>query len=266
MDTPPIGLDIEDLQQETKSGIRTAADLGFRCLEIPAGQGDVSPDALSSSGRRHLARLVDGFGLKIVAITAEFPELRLTDPVGVHQRVEKTIQVLDLARDLGVSAVVAATGALTHPDTGDPSPVAIEGLAHIAEHADARSIRFCIRASQDDEDRLSRILQAVACPSLKLCLDPAALVMAGANPMAVLQRFANQIELVHARDGTVGRSDSAGAETDFGRGDVDWMGMLVVLSGVEYQGPYIVRRHVARSPASDLDRGRAALLDYINRR
>jgi len=76
---PRIGVDIQDLRAPTKDALRLAADLGFQAIEAPTAEGDTVPQNLSSSGRRHLRRIVDGLGLDFAALTADFPGLRFTD-------------------------------------------------------------------------------------------------------------------------------------------------------------------------------------------
>jgi sugar phosphate isomerase/epimerase len=137
-----IGVDLDDLRLPTKEAVRAAAHLQFEAVEVPAAAGDATPEGLSSSGRRHFQRFVDGFGLRLASLSADFPGLRLTDPQTAEQRIERTCLAIDLARDLRVPVVTASVGGLTHPESGEPSSVAIESLHRIGERADARGVRF----------------------------------------------------------------------------------------------------------------------------
>src|SRR3990172_9546710 len=119
-----IGLDVDDLHLPIKEAFREAAALKFNLVEIPAVMGETAPRNLSSSGRRHLARYVDGLGLGVAALAADMPTLRLTDPNSVDERVARTCEIIDLAKDLKVRIVTASAGALTHPESGGPSPLA----------------------------------------------------------------------------------------------------------------------------------------------
>ncbi len=256
-----IGVNVDDLRLGTKRGLQKASDLGFRTVELATVHGDLAPAALSTSARRHLLRYVDGCGLRLVALVADMPGLRLTDPQTVGERVDSTCRVVELAADLQVPTVTASVGALTHPETGDPSPTATEALARIGEYADTRGVVYAIRPTSDTGDRLGGVLAAVGCPSLGVCLDPAALVMAGANPMAEVERLVRQIRFFHARDATAGYADRPGRETRLGEGDVDLTGVVALLDAIDYRGPYVLRRHDAADLAADLQAGR----DYLVR-
>jgi sugar phosphate isomerase/epimerase len=215
---------------------------------------------------------VEGFGLRLASLSADFPGLRLTDPRTAEQRVERTCQAIDLARDLHVPIVTAIVGALTHPETGEPSTVALESLRRIGECADSHGVHFAIRPSYDGGDRVARVLSTLGCSSIRVCLDPAAMVMTGANPLASIDSYIEQIDLVHARDGTAGLPERAdggtrlGHETPFGEGDVDLVGLFDALRAAEYRSGYVVRRADSANPARELSLARDALARYLSSR
>ncbi|MGD2110240.1 MAG: sugar phosphate isomerase/epimerase family protein [Phycisphaerae bacterium] len=259
MSRPELGINVQDLQLPTKTALEKAAELDFRAIELPTVAGQLAPSNLSKSGRRHLSHLVSSLGLRLAALVADAPQLRLTDPQTVDQRVELTASVLGLASDLKVPTVTAAVGALTHPETKTPSPLAVEALKTIGEAADARGVFFCLRPSYDSGDRIVRVLDELRCPSLGVCVDPAEQVMHGANPFDSIDRFVEQVRLIHVRDGTAGLSDRTGHETRLGEGDVDLVGLLAILDAADYQGPHIIRRTDSQNPARDLSDARETL-------
>src|SRR5262245_53527584 len=128
MERARLGVDLQDLRRDAKSALRLAAEMEFRGVELPAAHGETTPQELSPSGRRHLQRMAADLGLSFSALTADFPGLRLSDARSIDERVERTCAILDLAADLGVPVVTAGVGALTHPQTGEPSDVAVEAL------------------------------------------------------------------------------------------------------------------------------------------
>lgn len=263
MERPEIGVDVGDFRLAPKDALRQAADLNFRAIELPTVNGDLAPRNLSSSGRRHLARLVGGLGLRLVAVRCDIAGTRLTDPRTVDERIARTCEVIELAKDLGVDVVTASTGALTHPETGDPSSHAIDALRRIGEFAEVRGVSYAIRPTRDGGDRLVSVLDELACPAISVCLDPAELLMNGANPLSGIERYIEQVRLMHARDGTAGRADGAGRETPLGEGDVDMIGVLAVLSAAEYPGPYILRRVDSQNPVVDIERARGILAGWL---
>lgn len=254
-----IGVDIDDLNLPPKDALRQASDLGFLSVELSTSSQELEPTNLSTSGRRHLLKYTDGLGLRMRAITADLPRLRLTDPGTVDERVERTRRIFDLARDVNVGVVTASSGALTHPETGEPSPLAIQALTQIGEYADACGIVYALRPSRDGVDRVDGVLKKIACPSIRIGLDPAGMVMAGANPLSLIQQFPEDIALLHVRDGVAGLPDRPGSETRFGEGEVDFVSLMALLSAVEFNGPCILRRTDSTNPAADLTLARDAL-------
>ncbi|MEK6798460.1 MAG: sugar phosphate isomerase/epimerase [Planctomycetota bacterium] len=247
-----IGVDVEDFRLPVKDGLRMAAELSFGSVELAAVSGELAPSNLSSSARRHVARLVAGLGLRLSALRADIPGTRLTDPKTVQERVERTWEIIELAADLGVRVVTSAVGAMTHPDSGEPSAPACEALRRIGEVADARGVSFAIRPSYDDGERIARVLEELGCPAIGVGLDPAAMVMAGTNPLKFIERYAADVLLLHARDATAGFPDRPGHETRLGEGDVDLVGLLAVLEAAEYAGPYVIRRSETPTPVQDI--------------
>jgi sugar phosphate isomerase/epimerase len=132
-------------------------------------------------------------------------------------------------------------------------------LSHIGEYADSRGVVYCIRPSLDSGARLAGVLDAVHCPALRVCLDPAAMVMQGVNPLASVEQWIEHTVMLHARDGTAGLDEHAGHETLLGQGDVDLIGVLAVLDTADVPGPYILRRTDATSPIADLADARDTL-------
>ncbi|MGB2987969.1 MAG: sugar phosphate isomerase/epimerase family protein [Phycisphaerae bacterium] len=259
MNRHTIGVDVDDFRLPTKDALRKAAELSLHAVELATVAGDVMPSSLSSSGRRHLSRYVDGLGLRMAVLVADLPGLRLTDSRTVDERVERTCEILELAADLRVPVVTAAAGALTHPETGEPSPTGLAALERIGEWADVRGVVYALRPSYDTSERLVDVLDKLRCPSIRVCLDPAAMVMTGANPMSVIERFPDQIALMHARDAAAGLAERAGRETRLGEGEVDLIGILAALSAAEYTGPYILRRTDSQNPTADIENARDVL-------
>lgn len=255
-----IGVNLDDLRLEARKAIERAESIGFTGVEFGAATGEFDAQQLSISARRHIGKFIESRGMRILALTADPPGLRWTDSHAVSERFERTARVIDLARDLRVSVVSTAASSLTHPETGEPSPVALEALARIGELADARSVAFAVRVSSEKVESVNRVLNALRCPALRVGLDPAALIMSGNNPMAYVERYVRELPLVYVRDGVVGGSDRPGQEVSFGEGDVDWNGILAVLEAAEWNGALIARCQASTNPTQALSHTRAAFL------
>jgi sugar phosphate isomerase/epimerase len=256
-------LDIGDLRMPAKEAIRAAAELALTAIEIPSVEGELAPENLSSTGRRHLSRLVRGFGLSIAALRADLPGAHFTDPAGAELRIDRTRDILRLAADLGVSTVTAGVGALTHPTSGEASEAAMQALAQIGEYADSCGVSFSIRPGEDSVEALAEIMDRLRCPAIKFALDPAAMVMAGRNPLSLVARFHDRLSLLHARDGTAGGAGGTGSETRFGEGDVEWAGLFAGLGAAGFCGACILRRTDSQTPVEDIAIARDAIGRYV---
>lgn len=263
MTQPIIGVDVDDLRLSLKDGIRTAAEQQFGAVEVSATSTEVDPRHLSVSGRRHFSRYITGHGLQLASLTADFPQLRITDPRTVQERIERTRAIFDLARDVDSPVVTTSVGALTHPELGEPSPLAIEALSQLAEYAESRRIVLAIRPSHDSAERMQAVFKAIGSRALRIGLDPAASVMAGANPLSLLMRFPDQLALIHLRDGTAGAVDRGGRETQLGEGDVDMRAILEVLRETDFSGAHIIRRMDSANPLQDCLRARDLAASWL---
>ncbi len=263
MQDAPIGVNVDDFRLTLKKALRHAAALEMRVVEFATVAGELSPSSLSGSGRRHLARLVDGLGMRVTSLVADIPGLRLTDPHTVDEKVARTCQVIELAADMNVPTVTASLGAVTHPDTGEHSPHAIEALRRIGEFADSRGTLYAVSPSHDSGERLVGLFDELACDAIRIGFDPAVMVMTGANPLAAIERFVEKVVGVQARDGSAGGSRSAGREMPMGEGDVDWTSVLATLKTADFQGPYILRRTESVTPIEDIIRARDVLADMV---
>ena len=258
MATPNIGVNGYDFRTDPRSGLQKAARMGLRTVELRTLEGDVDPANLSASGRRHLGRIVRDLGLRLVALDADFGTGGLAHPGRVDACVHKSIEVLTLARELGVPVVVGSVGRLD--DSEDPRAEPVFGaLKAIGEQADTIGCVYAVNTTFASPRALRGLLDELDCPAIRICTDPGALVMAGYDPVAATELLADRVALSHARDGLVGGSERAGREVPLGHGHVNWLQYLATLSAADYAGPQILRRTDSQRPADDLAEAREVL-------
>jgi len=259
MQRPSIGVDIDDFRMDTKAALQKAAELNLRAVEVATVEGALAPTNLSATGRRHFARYATGLGLELTSLVADLRRLHFIDPAAIDERVARTCAIIEMARDMGVPYVTASVDRATNAEDATPNEAAMQALRHIGEFADSRGVVYCIRPKLDSGARLDAVLKALACPAVRVCLDPAAMVMQGVNPLASVEQWIDQTVMLHARDGTAGLDEHAGHETPLGDGDVDLVGTLAVLDAADIRGPYILRRTDSVDPVHDLTAGRDTL-------
>jgi len=238
--------------------------MGFRAVEIGAVRGDLAPAQLSASGRQEVGRLLRHLGMDAGALTADMGGPGLADPAAVDDRVHQIRMILELAADVRLPMVATETGPLLEPHTGAVSPVAAGALAYLAEHADRVGTVLAVQAGADPPEHLDRALRQIACPSLRVCLDPALLAQSGHDPVSAVGSLAESIALAHLGDATMGGPDRPGREVPLGRGNLDLPGYLAELAAAAYAGPIILRRREAQRPFEELAAARETLRPLIH--
>ena len=257
-----LGVGVHDFRMGTKAALSRAAGMGFNAVELGTAAGDTSPDQLSQSGRGHLQRLVRGLGMEFSALDATLPGGGFGDRKQVDERIARTKAALDLARDVSVPIVIVGIGATVDVSERES---AMDALREVGDHADRIGRTLAVQTHGQSPESLESLLQEVQCPAVRVCMDPAALLMMGHDPIEGITRLADRVCLSHARDATLGGSDCAGHETPLGEGQVDLYAYLAALDGAGYGGPQIIRRTSAEHPLEDIRRALAILDSHLCR-
>ncbi len=255
---PRLAVCLDDFGAPPKEALRAASELGFRCVQIGAMHGPISPGQLDESGRRHLRRFAEGLGLQIIALRVDFGGLRFLDASRTDYCIDHTRRVLELARELNVPMVSAPLGKFRSADLEEYELVK-SAVRAVADHADLLDCFFAVETAVDTPDALQQLLHDVSCPHLKVAYDPAELLMGGIDPLAPIETYADDIALAFARDAERGTSARPGRETNLGAGHLSLPAYLAQLDAAGYRGPLIVRRADTTRPLADL----AACKQYL---
>ena len=268
-DRSQLGVHLDDFRAAPREALRLASTMGFGAVHIGVVDGPLAPRELSESGRRHLKRLATGLGLEIVALRADLGGARLLDTAAVDGHLHRIRDILQLARDMDVPLVTAPLGKF-HPDDEREYSLVLQAVAHIAECADTLDRSFAIetagargagwtgcaggttRCAGASPGALPKLLQQLSCPHLKICYDPAELLLDGFDPLESVGHLAGDIALAMARDAERGTPNRAGRETNLGNGHLDLQAYLAHLDAAGYHGPWVVRRSNSADPRRDL--------------
>ncbi len=259
-----IGAATDDFSLPVKAGLDCLARLGFGSVELGTSSPDVNPRALSRSGRRHLARHVGNLGLSLAALSGEPGGSGQIEPASLEARADHTRAVLEMAADLGAGIVTTGLGRLIHPSSGQPEDRVVEVLKYLGEQADRVGVLFAARVGDDDPVELATLLERMNCPSLRVCIDPAAVLGGGGDVTWAVGVLCNHLALAHARDATLSSPSGGMMETRLGRGDVDFISYLASMAAAGYTGPHIIRRTDTRNPVADLAESKAYLESMLN--
>jgi sugar phosphate isomerase/epimerase len=236
-----IGVRVDDLRLDVKRGLRCAADMRFAAVEMSADREEISPDTLSESGRRHLARLVAGTGMEFASLAFEGQGGGLSDPAQVDALVTRGCRTLRLAADLGVPIVSQNIGELIGLPDEEKARVT-DALRALADEAEKVGGVLAVRSRVCAPAMLAEMIHTIDCAAIKVSVDPGMMLMAGMDPIEALNTHGDQVILAYVRDAHRGTPQYAGQETALGQGRLDLDRYLAGLVACGYQGAPILRR------------------------
>ncbi len=244
------GVVLDSFGQPVKEAMQSAAQLGFRKVELPAVTGPVEPGELSRTGRRHLLHFVQGLGLELAALGGDFGGNRLMDPARLEQRLDKTRALMEMAAELRVPMLTTHLGRVD--ERALQKGTLAEVLRHIAGLSDRTGTLVAFETGGADPVALADLLRQVDSPTLGTCYDPASLVMDGYDALAGIEPLASSIFIARARDATAGTPGRSGREVPLGSGQVDLEEYLANLDQAGYRNVTFIRRTDSDRPLSEL--------------
>jgi sugar phosphate isomerase/epimerase len=256
-----VGIRVDDYRLDVRAGVQRAREQAFTAVEFGADHGEITPETLSESGRRHVARIVASEGLKFAALAHEGGGM-LADPAQVDRAVHRTGQILRLAKEVGAPIVSHEVGDLL--DLSDTErPQVLDALRELGEQAARYGTIYAVRSRLCKPDELANLIRTLNSPLVKIGVDPAGLLMAGYDPVEAVARFGDNIVLAYVRDATRGTPQAAGEETPLGRGRLDLASYLATLNAGGYHGAPILRRARALEPSTEIAADRSILLQNL---
>lgn len=254
---PDIGVVLDSLGRPVKESLQSAARLGLRHIEMPAVSGEISPDALSKTGRRHLQRYVAGLGLQLSALGADLGGPRFSDSHNLEHHLDCTRRIIELAADLHVPVLT------THLGRFDANSIQRgklkDVMRELADMADRTGTFVALETGGTDPAEMGSLLKQVNCEWLGVCYDPASLLIDGYDPIASVEPTAGHILIARARDAVSGNERRPGHETPLGFGEVDWARYLAFLEQSGYNNAAFLRRTDSDHPLQDIADAKARL-------
>jgi len=222
--------------------VKAVKDAGYDGIELnaetlPWAQAHITPTTPKHE-REQVRRAIAAAKLKVSAIGAHVPMLH----PGAAQRREAVDYVkgcCDLAVEMGSDYVHILSGPLA-PETARETGWRwfADAVQDLVEYASARKIEVGIEAiaghlfhcAQD----YARLISDLPGVPFKVNFDPSQIIVQGANPFDIVDRFADRIAHVHMKDGS-------GLFPDFafpplGEGDINFRALVGRLQGAGYDG------------------------------
>ncbi len=238
--------------------LRSLAAAGIGLVELTAAPPHVDGCTMPQERRRHLRRLVDELGLRVLTLNPTYLDLNLVS-LNTAFRAESARQLetaLRLCHDLEVAMLVLFSGR-RHPLAPAPrslvEPLLLSQLAHLCDVAEQLGVTIGLENGPtlvlDRAGEVVEVCRTLDRPGLRAVYDVANAQMVE-DPAAGVADVSEYLGLVHLSDTTTAKW----AHAPVGRGQVPFGAVARALDDVGYSGPTIME-------IVDLDRPLEALVE-----
>jgi sugar phosphate isomerase/epimerase len=170
------------------------------------------------------------------------------------QRKKITADVAKLAKQMGVSAILAHVGFVPpHADAGYKP--AVERVREVARMFAPHGVALHMETGQEPAAELLHFMQDLNEPNVFINFDPANMILYGAGePISALKLLGRHVKHIHAKDATASSKPGVewGAEVPFGTGQVDVAQFLRTLKEIGYTGPLAIEREAGDNRLGDI--------------
>ncbi|MCD6321887.1 MAG: sugar phosphate isomerase/epimerase [Clostridiales bacterium] len=262
-----IGIIVDSFRLPVREGIKKAAQLGAKGIQIYATRGEMAPSALSTRQRFELLDYIKSNGLVVSALCGDPGGGGFSHPDNNPARIELSKRIIDLAVDLDTKVVTTHVGVIPYDKNHDRYKIIYDACAELGEYADNAGISFAIETGPEPSTVLRAFIEDLPCTGIKVNFDPANLAMViGEKAEVAVANLAPYIIHTHAKDGRMIEKCNpedlyvyhtkswAGAflETPLGEGDVNFPAYLKVLAESGFDGFLTIEREVGDNPVADI--------------
>jgi sugar phosphate isomerase/epimerase len=250
---PKIGIYLESLGLPLRRALVEVSRLGVTGVQVDA-VGDLSPRALSQTGRREFRHLLRSYDLELTALGC--PLRRGLDVAENQQpRLEHVRNVMILSSDLGPRVVIVEAGKIPDNDDLTRTSLLSESLRNLGAHGDRTGTTLALETGLESGETLSAFLARFDSGSLGVNFDPANLLLHGFDPYASLRALNKRVVHAHARDARQSGASRTAQEVPLGHGDLDWLMLIAVLAEIEYGGFLTIERQAGDNRLTDIAAG-----------
>lgn len=263
-----IGVMLESFRQPTQVALKKAKEVGAKGIQMYAVSGEHTPEALTGGKRRELLDMVKSEGLVFSALCGDLGK-GFHNPELNPELIEKSMRILDLAKDLETNIVTTHIGVVPADPNHDRYKIMQEACFKLAEYADSLDAHFAIETGPEESAVLKAFLDSLHSTGVAVNLDPANLVMVtGDDPVQAVHNLKDYIVHTHAKDGVRNYyrnpeevyglveaemlASPSFEEVPLGKGGVDFKNYLKALDEIGYHGFLTIEREVGDDPEGDI--------------
>lgn len=243
-----IGIRLESLGLPLRRALQQAERLAVTGVQVDA-VGDLSPGALSQTGRREFRHLLRAHSLELTALGCPLRH-GLDAAEGQDARIEHVKKVMSLSFELGPRRAIVQAGRI--PQDPETAPLLTEALSALGQHGDRVGAVLALETGLESGEMLRGFLARFDTGGLGVNLDPANLLMNGFDPYESARALHGRIVHAHAKDARLAGASRTAQEVPLGHGDIDWLLFLGVLEEVEYHGWLTIERESGDQRVADV--------------
>jgi len=162
-----------------------------------------------------------------------------------QERIERTKEISDFAKELGISAVSCHIGFIPSDRATQLYTDLLELTRTLCDATAANGQSFVLETGQESATVLLQFIADVARPNLKINFDPANMILYGSgDPLEAFKVLQHHVLSVHCKDGRspIAGGRGLGQECALGDGEVDFPGFLSLLKKINYTGSLTIER------------------------
>ncbi|MEW4368295.1 sugar phosphate isomerase/epimerase family protein [Paenibacillus kandeliae] len=269
-----IGVIADAFKLELRENLLKSVEVGADGVQIWATEGVMDPDNLGIDRRRDLKEYLQGLGLEVSALCADFGGHGFRREEDNLWKVEKSKKIMTLALELGTPIVTTHIGIIPE-DTSHPEYAIMQRACNeLASFASSMEGYFAIETGPEPAARLKQFLDSLDNKGVAVNFDPANMVMVtGDDPVQGVYTLRDYIVHTHVKDGVrtaeVNPHDVYGdlsheqiaafedgsvgfKEVALGEGSVDFKAYFAALQDIGYTGYLTIEREVGNQPEQDI--------------
>jgi L-ribulose-5-phosphate 3-epimerase len=254
-----IGVRLESMGLPLRKALAEAERMEVSGIQVDAA-GDLSPGALSHTGRREFLHLLRSHNLELTALGCPLRH-GLDHTENQEARIQRVRETMSLSFDLGPRRVIVEAGRVPDDEKDSRYRVLAESLEALGRHGDRTGAVLGLETGLEPGSVLAQILSRIDSGALGVNFDPANLLMNGFDVYESLNALGGRIVHSHAHDARQSGSNRAAREVPVGHGDIDWLRYLSELAHHDYDGLMVVEQQGGDHRLQDI----AAGVEFLKR-
>lgn len=279
-----IGVITDCFKKDHLEGIKLAANLGVKGVQIYATTGDFSPETLDEEKKAVYKKTLKENGLVVSALCGDMGGYGFEVEADNAERIEMTKKIIDLAVEFGTNVVTTHIGVIPEDKSNPRYKVMLDALTECGLYAKEKGVTLAIETGPEKAKVLCGFIQDTK-GGVGVNLDPANFTMVtGQDAVEAVYILKDYIVHTHAKDGVmldenqdptdvyhafaVGGVDALNAcsgfeEMPLGEGDVDWDNYIKALKEIGFDGFLTIEREAGDNPVEDIQKAVTFLNNII---